>query len=381
MLAGFQMMMFYELNLEPVDEHTYPDALLAIWGCSCLFNSALSLLVMIISSLGLFSVLRTSSVETPPAGKERFWVPVRKEALYALDGSRPDGLIMDNGQFNHFWKTRWDRRFRRLVWCFSCTGPIFFLNLALATVTKFAQRPISGWTGFAIGILGALSWCHPCTLDTARASEDLQRPPICPLTSCIQLQGLLKCCGGRRARFHLSLVPHLTFRNEEVLPGTSWFLERCPPPRSRGRARRRDHDYSQTELEESGIEGSVGELSLLQNCLPRGSPPLVITPPRTAPWVRCLWGTMTNFEEIDRMSFHLTFPPLWRVLTSCCCSALYRAWIRISTVHGKVLRYRLFSQKYDLSPRRDATVSAPPLPFFLLSNHFRQFTPTLARCV
>ncbi|KAJ1490696.1 hypothetical protein T484DRAFT_1883794 [Baffinella frigidus] len=228
LLAGFQMMMFYELQLAPVDEHLYQDALLAIWGASCLFNISLCLCVMVVSALGMFTVLKASSIETPRHGRRALaWAPSSSSVLYSLDGARPEGLIMDNRQVHHFWKARWDQRFRRLIVCFSVAGPIFFFTLALSSVVKFYQKPVSGWTGFGVGVLGMAVWF----------------------------------------RSQRSIVPHLTFRPDVEPDGESWFLNKCEKHgrRARGRSggRRGSHSSSVALQEQGAHERTLGAPSLL----------------------------------------------------------------------------------------------------------------------
>mmetsp|Transcript_29371 Transcript_29371/g.72509 ORF Transcript_29371/g.72509 Transcript_29371/m.72509 type:complete len:528 (-) Transcript_29371:88-1671(-) len=153
LLAGFQMMMFYETELQAVSEYWYSTVLLSIWGIMCVSVSCLYITVMVVAGMINFSVLQVSAHE----GCGQLRASLERE-LYTLNGGKPDGFVISANQFLHLWQAQFDDRFRQLVRAFSVGIPIFMSNLAVTIVVKFDMSPPAAWIGFGGAMFGVFLW-------------------------------------------------------------------------------------------------------------------------------------------------------------------------------------------------------------------------------
>lgn len=172
LIAGFQIMMFYETALPSLGEVWYSDVLLSLWGVSCLAVACSYIMIMVSGGIMSFGIMKESETDgslppfcslkavrlpspsgvAPRSMPEEEW----RKRQYPHDDR---GAILYPEQFQDKWRAEFDREFIALIRYFSIGIPAFLINLAITILVKFdPSSPPARWTGFGTALIGCLTW-------------------------------------------------------------------------------------------------------------------------------------------------------------------------------------------------------------------------------
>ncbi|EKX47865.1 hypothetical protein GUITHDRAFT_106414 [Guillardia theta CCMP2712] len=131
LIAGFQMIMFYELPQPSLTEYEFSSVLLAVWGLLCLFVACTNLCVLFAAMIIAVNMLDASSHETVGGATS----PQGRRAPFSRDN--PDGFIDDAQGMEILWQVRHEKRYIQVLNLFAVSIPFFVINVGITTFVKF----------------------------------------------------------------------------------------------------------------------------------------------------------------------------------------------------------------------------------------------------
>eukprot|EP00960_Hanusia_phi_P053211 761911-Hanusia_phi.AAC.4 len=152
LIAGFQMIMFYELPQPSLTEYEFSSVLLAVWGVLCLAVACANLCVLFAAMIIAVNMLDASAHETiggatSPQGRKGPFSP-----------ENPDGFIDDVQGMEILWQVRHEKQYIQLLNLFAISAPFFIINVGITTFVKFYVSSASAWLGLALAIFSVVLW-------------------------------------------------------------------------------------------------------------------------------------------------------------------------------------------------------------------------------
>jgi hypothetical protein len=157
-VAGFQMVMLYELEFPGLDEYWYSSVLLALFGLSCLTVACANICIVFLANLLAIDLFNDSA-------RELQWSFTDDDEMLSPPGCRiPANVaaspIKTAEEMHWLWQQNYEQRVNRILVAFSCSVPVFMLNVGLSTLLKFYMAPAAGWSGWSVAFIGILVWWY-----------------------------------------------------------------------------------------------------------------------------------------------------------------------------------------------------------------------------